>query len=322
MIDRPRFADRWLVAVGGNALADPHDARDLARQEEKAALLAVALADLLAVGIRLLMVHGNGPQVGARLIQSEAARQQVPPSPLHVCVAETQGQIGHYLTLALVNEVRHRGLAVPVASLVTHVLVDPQAPEFQHPDKPVGPIHDEDEARRLVAERGWQMDRTADGGWRRVVPSPRPLEVLERRAVERLLEDGFCVIAGGGGGVPLIEGEAGLRGVDVVVDKDYVAERLATAVGASRLIILTNVPGAALSFTGPQRRFLEEMTVEEAQMHLRRGEFAPGSMGPKVEACLEFLAAGGHEAVIAATIDADAAFQGRAGTRIVARQTL
>lgn len=162
------------------------------------------------------------------------------------------------------------------------------------------------------------MAAAAGGGWRRIVPSPRPLAVLEQQAVERLLEDGSCVIAGGGGGVPLAEGEDGLRGVDAVVDKDYVAELLATAVGASRLIILTDVPGAALSFATPQRRYLREMTVEEARLHMRRGEFAPGSMAPKVEACLEFLAAGGHDAVIAATADAAAAFQGRAGTRLVA----
>ncbi len=317
MKDTARFSDRWLVAVGGNALADPHDPSDLARQEEKAAALAPALADVLASGVRLVIVHGNGPQVGARLVQNDAAREQVPPSPLHVCVAETQGQMGHYLALAVLNEARRQGLATPVVALVTHVLVDPGAPEFQRPDKPVGPVYEEAEARRLAAERGWQVAPAAGGGWRRVVPSPRPLAVIEQPAVERLVDGGFCVVAGGGGGIPLAEVESRLRAADAVVDKDYVAERLATGVGASRLVILTDVPGAALSFGGPQRRFLAEMTVAEAGAHLERGEFAPGSMGPKVEACLEFLEAGGREAVIAATADAAEAFQGRAGTRIV-----
>lgn len=314
---RQRFPDRWVVAIGGNALADPHNARGLAQQGERAVALAVPLVDLLSQGIRLLIVHGNGPQVGARLIQNDAARQQVPPSPLHVCVAETQGQMGHYLALALQNEAQRRGLGVPVVSLVTHVLVDPQAPEFQHPDKPVGPVYSEAEAQQIAAEHAWRMTKLRDGGWRRVVPSPRPLSVVELPVVERLLGDGVCIITGGGGGIPVARGDGRSYGVDAVVDKDYTAERLATAVAATRLIILTDVPGAALAFSSPQQRFLNEITAAEARQHWQRGEFARGSMGPKVEACLNFLEQGGQEAIIAATADAAAAFRGDAGTRIV-----
>ncbi len=310
-----QLPDRWLVAVGGNALADPHDPQDLARQGEKATALAGPLVDLLAKGIRLVIVHGNGPQVGARLIQNEAAAAQVPPSQLHVCVAETQGQMGHHISLALLNELRRRGLDIPVVTVLTHVLVDPAAPEFQQPDKPVGPVYPETEARRLAAERGWQI-AAVHGGWRRVAPSPRPLAVVEQGAIERLLEAGVCVIAGGGGGIPVAPDGTGLRGVDAVVDKDHTAERLATAARASRLVILTDVPGAALSFESERPQFLDRMTVTEARLHLNRGEFAPGSMAPKVEACLEFLEAGGEEAVIAATADAAAALQSRAGTRV------
>jgi carbamate kinase len=309
--------ERWLVAIGGNALADPHDLRDLAHQEEKAQLLAGPLVDVLAQGIRLVIVHGNGPQVGGRLIQDEAARNEVPPTPLHVCVAETQGQIGHYLTLAIQDELQQRGLQLPVACLLTHVLVDPDAPEFKQPDKPVGPIYADDAARDMTRERGWRMARVPEGGWRRVVPSPRPLDILEEQAIRLLLDAGWCVIAGGGGGIPLARGSDGrLRGVDAVVDKDYVAERLATAVGASRLIVLTDVPGAALAFDSKQRRFLDRTTANEAHRYLDEGQFAAGSMRPKVEACTEFLAHGGREATIAATEDAAAAFEGRAGTRI------
>lgn len=227
--------------------------------------------------------------------------------------------MGHYLSLALLNEARRRRLSTPVVTIVTHVLVDPGAEEFQRPDKPVGPVYGEREARHLAAERDWQVARVAGGGWRRVVPSPRPLKVIEQGAIQGLLEAGACVVAGGGGGVPLAEDEGGFRGIDAVVDKDYVAQSLATAAGASRLVILTDVPGAALSFARAGQRFLDRMTVAEARRHLSRGEFAPGSMAPKVEACVEFLEAGGDEATIAAVADAATAFQGLAGTRIVSR---
>lgn len=314
-----RHADRWVVAIGGNALADPHDPAALAHQGEKAAALAGPLLDVLASGKRLVIVHGNGPQVGARLIQNEAARDQVPPLPLHICVAETQGQIGHYLSLALLQELGTRGLSIPVVCLVTHVTVDPGAAEFTHPDKPVGPVYAADEASHLAIGREWKMTEVVGGGCRRVVPSPRPLGVVEGVAIERLIADRTCVIAGGGGGIPVASGQGGMIGVDAVVDKDYTAERIATAIGASRLVILTDVPGAALSFATPQQQFVREMHVREAREHLERGEFAPGSMAPKAEACIEFLEAGGEEAVIAATSEAGAACRGAAGTRITVR---
>jgi carbamate kinase len=196
-------------------------------------------------------------------------------------------------------------------------LVDAGAPEFDRPDKPVGPVYTEHDARRLAATRGWHIARTSAGGWRRAVASPRPVAVIEAPAVARLLDDGCCVIAGGGGGIPLADGPGGLGTVDGVVDKDYTAALLATAVGAKRLIVLTDVPGAALSFGNAEQRYLRELTVDQARHHLEQGEFAPGSMKPKVEACLEFLARGGESAVIAATTDAAAAFVDRAGTRLI-----
>ena len=314
-----RHEDRWVVAIGGNALADPHDPKALAHQGEKAAALAGPLVDVLAGGTRLVIVHGNGPQVGARLIQNEAARGQVPPSPLHICVAETQGQIGHHLSLGLLQELLIRGLSIPVVCLVTHVMVDAGAAEFSRPDKPVGPVYASEEAARLASGQEWQMSEVAGGGFRRVVPSPRPLGVVEGAAIERLIADRSCVIAGGGGGIPVAPGWDGMIGVDAVVDKYYTAERIATVIGSSRLVILTDVPGAALSFATPQQQFVREMNVREAREHLERGEFAPGSMAPKVEACIEFLGAGGEEAIIAARTEAGAALGGAAGTRITAR---
>jgi len=307
----------WVVAIGGNALAEPHDPGALGRQGERAAALASPLVDAIAQGTQLIIVHGNGPQVGARLIQSEAAHGQVPALPLHVLVAETQGQMGHYLALAISTEMERRAIRAPVVCVVTHVLVDPRAPEFANPDKPVGPTYPEDQARRLAGERDWDVREVASGGWRRVVPSPRPLQVIEQASINRLAGEGACVIAGGGGGVPVAWGEKGLYGIDAVVDKDYTAERIATAAGASHLVILTDVPGAALSFGKKGQKYLREITATEARAYLARGEFAPGSMAPKVEACVEFVEAGGGRAVIAAMDDAKVALLGDAGTEIL-----
>jgi carbamate kinase len=312
-----RYVDRWVIAIGGNALADPREPAALTHQQEHANALAAPIVDVLAQGVRLVIVHGNGPQVGARLIQSEAGRDQVPPAPLHVCVAETQAEIGHYLALAIANEAVRRNVDSACSCVVSHVLVDPGASEFQRPDKPVGPTYAEDEAEALGAERGWQLAPVAGKGWRRVVPSPRPTAIMELTAIEALVRAGTCVIAGGGGGVPIARSGDGFYPVDAVVDKDYTAELIATALGASRLFILTDVPGAALGFLGPEPQFLPAMSVGEARSHLTRNEFAPGSMGPKVEACAQFVQAGGETAVIAAIADAAAALQGRAGTRIL-----
>jgi carbamate kinase len=312
-----RHHDRWVVAVGGNALADPQDPFDLARQQEKANALAGPLVDVLASGTKLVIVHGNGPQVGARLIQGEAARAEVPAQPLYVCVAETQAEIGHYISSALAGEARSRSVDVRAITLVTHVLVDEKAPEFERPDKPVGPTYDESSAKRVASERGWRIAETSPSVWRRVVASPRPRAIVEEQAIDLLLGDGFCVIAGGGGGIPMARDGSSLRPVEAVVDKDYAAEKIGSSIGASRLIVLTDVPGAAVSFSGREQKFLAEITADEARTHLSRGEFAPGSMGPKVDACVEFVEGGGDTAVIASIEDAVSALAGRAGTQVV-----
>jgi carbamate kinase len=301
-----------LVAIGGNALADPRDPLGLTHQEERSKEIAGPLADLVALGHELVVVHGNGPQVGARLLQNDAARERVPPSSLAIAVAETQGQIGHLLAIALANALLHRRVQRQVIVVVTHVLVDGDTGAYQQPSKPIGPIYD----REPDHTSGMTFVHLADGGWRRVVPSPRPVEVLETDAIRLLVDHGWCVIAGGGGGVPVVDGPEGRQGVDAVVDKDYVAQALATSVGATELVMLTDVSGAALAFATPQQFFLEQMTTSEARRHLSRGEFAPGSMAPKVEACTAFVEQGGHEAIIAACSDAARAFEGLAGTRI------
>jgi carbamate kinase len=305
-----------VVAIGGNALADPHDPAALQHQGEKAESLAGALAAALVDGAHLIIVHGNGPQVGARLIQNDAARREVPESPLHVCVAETQGQIGHYLAHALRRRLDKLRNDTPIACLITHVVVDSNAPEFARPDKPVGPTYTADRAVAVRATHEWQLAAVPGGGFRRVVPSPRPLEVIESTAVARLVADGFCVIAGGGGGVPVSTRAQGSRPLDAVVDKDYTAQLLASGTGAERLIILTDVPGVALSFGKTGERYLKSMRAQDARSHLQRGEFAAGSMAPKVEACLDFLTGGGRDAIIAHHADAAKALRGAAGTRV------
>jgi carbamate kinase len=311
-----RRAERWVIAIGGNALADPHDPADLAGQEARARALAGPIAGALGRGVTVAIVHGNGPQVGARLIENEAAHADVPRKPLQTLVAETQGEVGHYLDLALTSELQRLELSCPVVTVITHVLVDPAAPEFGQPEKPVGPIYPAERARALEHEFGWRFVQQRDAGWRRVVPSPRPLEIVEEAAIVQIIDAGCCVIAGGGGGIPVATTAGELVGVEAVVDKDHVAAMLATVLSARRLIVLTDVVGAALSFGKSDQRFLDRMTVAEARRHLQRGEFAPGSMAPKVEACAQFVEGGGQEAVIADLEDAPRVFEGTAGTHI------
>jgi carbamate kinase len=310
-------SERWVIGIGGNALADPHDRAGLAHQEAHARQLAGPIADVLERGVTIAIVHGNGPQVGARLAENEAARADVPRKPLQTLVAETQGEIGHYLTLALANALRRRKIERKVVALLTHVLVDLAGPELHLLQKPVGPSYTMEQGRSLEAEMGWRFSEQRDSGWRRVVPSPPPLRILEQTTILQLLDSGHCVIAGGGGGIPVATTATGLVGIEAVVDKDYVASILATALGATRLIVLTDVPGAALSFATPQQRFIDRMTCNEARSHLNRGEFAPGSMAPKVEACADFVGRVGTEAVIASIADAAIALSGHAGTRLI-----
>jgi carbamate kinase len=306
----------WVVALGGNALADPHDPGAIGRQEASIESLASAIAPSIAAGHRILLVHGNGPQVGARMMQNELASARVPPSPLHDCVAETQGHIGHHIALYLRQALDSIDSNIPVTCLVTHVLVDPDTEAFRCPDKPIGPVYSASEARSHIKESGWELSEQPGGGWRRVVPSPRPGAVLESDAINSLLAAGHCVVAGGGGGIPFSVSQDGMRAEDAVVDKDHTAQLLGTAAGADRLVVLTDVPGVATSYSRDGETFLSSLSVPQAKVYLEEGEFAPGSMRPKVEACLDFLRLGGSEAIIASAADAASALAGSAGTRL------
>jgi carbamate kinase len=308
---------RVVAALGGNALSPGSGTGTV--QEMRAALADTSrfLADLVERGVELVLTHGNGPQVGRILLQQEYAAAYVPPMPMDVCGAESQGQIGYLLAQELDSELRRRGAAKSVLCFVTQVVVDGRDPAFRRPTKPVGPSYDEAEAQRLANETGYVYQRQAGGRWRRVVASPLPLRFVEEEPLLQVIGAGHVVIAAGGGGVPVVEVGTELRGVEAVVDKDRTAARLASLVGADLLLILTEVSRVQVGFGTPDAYELRELPVSEARKLLEAGEFPEGSMGPKVDACCAFVESGGPRAVIAALSEAADAVFGDAGTAVV-----
>jgi len=290
---------RIVVAIGGNALIAAGEDGTWESQLAHAREVADEVVALRAAGHELALTHGNGPQVGALALQA-------PTLPLDVLTAMTQGQIGYLLETAI-------GVRAPTATLLTRVVVDPDDPAFAKPTKPVGPFYDGETARRLAVERGWTVADDAGRGWRRVVASPRPLQVLGAENVRRLLDAGVLVIAGGGGGVPVDDRRAGLPGV---IDKDRCSAELALAIGADLLVLLTGVPRVALDYGTRWERELERLTVSEAERALAEGEFAAGSMGPKIESARRFVEGGGR-AVITTPGRLCAAVEGEDGTWVV-----
>lgn len=304
-----------VVAVGGHALVSRNGAAGWIESLERN---LPPIVDLVRQGHRLVLTHGNGPQVGEELLRMELARQEVGALSLDLCVAETQGSIGYAIQQALSNLLGRARLEAPVASLVTRVVVDAGDPAFRNPTKPVGPSYGEAEAVGLARARGWTVVHDVGRGYRRAVPSPRPRDVVEVDVVRRLVGAGVVPVACGGGGIPVVSTPLGFRGVEAVVDKDLASAVLADRLGADVLLNLTAVDGVALEFGTPGVRWLDELTVARARAGLASGEFPPGSMGPKVEAAVRFLEGDpGRLAVIAALDRAGAALEGRAGTRIV-----
>jgi carbamate kinase len=284
-----------VVAVGGNALTRPDQLGTAEEIAANATGMAEALADLVRAGRRVAVVHGNGPQVGNLALQQDALAATVPAQPLHQLSAMTQGQLGGVLARAIDAECG-AGAAV---SVVTHVSVDPADPAFAHPTKPIGPFLDRREAEELAGGRGWQVVEDAGRGWRRVVPSPRPVGVVELAAVVALLAAGAVVLAAGGGGIAVEAAPDGrLTALDAVIDKDLAAAALATAVGADELYLLTGVDCVLLDHGTDRERPVHRLDPEEAARHLAAGQFPPGSMGPKITAALDFLSNGGHRAII------------------------
>ena len=303
-----------VVAFGGNALLP--DARDPGAAAVQADALADAMLALLPEDSGVVLVHGNGPQVGSLLLKNEAARDEVPASPLDVLVAETQGSIGYLLSRSLRNALA--GRAIDVATVVTQVVVDPDDPAMAAPSKPVGPFYREEDLDALRAERGWEMVAVPGKGVRRVVPSPPPIGVVEIDAIAGAAGAGRLVIAGGGGGVPVAQRADGeLTGVEAVIDKDRTAALIATELDARGFLILTEVPHASIGFGTPDESPILEMSSGRAEELLAAGEFPPGSMGPKIEACVTYCRATGRPALITSVAALPEALERRDGTRVV-----
>jgi len=305
-----------VVALGGNAILQPGQVGTFEEQLFNIDAAMRRIADLVKAGWRVVLTHGNGPQVGNLLIQNALAAKTVAPMPMDVCGAMSQGQIGYLAAQTLTNHLRARRLDTPVTCVVTQVAVDPRDPAFDNPTKPVGPFYSEAEARRMMLEEGVAMREDAGRGWRRVVPSPDPKEIVEIDSIRDLVDDGVITICCGGGGVPVVRSRGALRGIAAVIDKDLAAALLAREVGADALAILTDVPKVYVNYNTPEQRALDRVTASEMRAYAAEGHFKAGSMGPKVEACLRFVESGG-QAVIASLTEVVPALAGEAGTHIL-----
>jgi carbamate kinase len=307
-------AHRVLVALGGNAIAGERGS-DPASQQRAVEGAAEQLAELVAGGHEIVITHGNGPQVGNLLLKNDLARDIVPPVPLDWCVAQTQATLGFLIVTALEAALGVRGDDRLIATVVTRVLVDSADPAWSQPTKPIGRYVSEAEAReRMAAGEIWE--ERGERGWRRMVPSPHPVEILDRRTVEQLVAAGAIVVAAGGGGIPMVREDGRLRGVEAVLDKDLSGALLARTVAADVFVIATDVDAAAIRFGTPEQEWLERVTPERLKGLLDDGEFASGSMGPKVEAALSFVEQGGQRAVITSLERLREGVEGTVGTRI------
>ena len=306
-----------VVAVGGNALIVDEKHRTVPDQYLAAAECMRHIAEMIQTGWKVVVTHGNGPQVGFILRRSEIARHELHEVPLDSCGADTQGAIGYMFQRALHNEFKQRGLNRQAVTVVTQVLVDKNAPEFQKPSKPIGSFMSEADAQVKMAKEGWTMAEDAGRGWRRVVASPLPHRIIERDAIQALIEQDFVVIAVGGGGIPVIENEHGdLLGMEAVIDKDYGGALMANSLPAEIFIIATAVEKVAINFNKPNQQWLDRLTVAEAQQYLAESHFAKGSMEPKIKAALQFIERGGQAAIITNPENLSRALAGETGTRI------
>jgi carbamate kinase len=306
-----------LIAVGGNSLIRAGEKGTVAQQLANARRTAASIIGLIRLGYRLVITHGNGPQVGAALLRSERAADQVPGHTLDVCGAATQGEIGYLLAQSLQDELAVAGMRVPVVALVTQTVVSPDDPAMHHPTKPIGPFYSRSEAEHRERQLGWRIVEDAARGYRRVVPSPEPLEIVELEVIRDLVNDGVLVVACGGGGIPVIRENGNLRGVEAVIDKDRASAVMAISLGVDVFAISTDTDYIYLDFKKPSQQPLTFLTADELERHYCDGHFPPGNMGPKVESVLRFLRAGGKEAVVTSYEYLCKAVSGNAGSRIV-----
>ncbi len=306
-----------VVAFGGNALIKSKEKGTIKEQWQNAEEAAMVLMSIIKNGYELVVVHGNGPQVGASLIRQEAASASVPPQTLDACVAETQGSMGYLLQVSLRNRMVYENIEKPVCTVLTTVVVDSADPAFNNPTKPIGPFFAKERAEALMNENGYKMIEDSGRGYRRVVPSPKPLAILEIDIIRHLAETGNIVIAGGGGGIPVYKDGLRYKGSEAVIDKDYIASLIARNVRADLFIILTEVSCVYRNFGKTDQKALDTLTLIEAIDLYREGQFPKGSMGPKIEASIDFLMNGGEEALITNAAALPEAVERKAGTRII-----
>lgn len=306
-----------VITLGGNAILPGHGKGTIEEQFAVATKAMALVADVIASGEQVVLSHGNGPIVGNIAIRNEAAKDRIPPMPLDVCGADSQGGLGYMLQQVLDNELGKRGIRRTVASLVTQCVVNEDDPAFENPTKSIGPFYSEEESVYLMRTKSWRLVEDSGRGYRRVVPSPIPREIVEWEAIRALVDAGVVVIAAGGGGVPVVRRDGCLRGVEAVIDKDRASAVLAAQLGAERLVVLTAVARVAVDFGRPTQRDLDRIDVAEARRLHREGQFPPWSMGPKIEACADFVDAGGNEAIITSPENLMRALAHESGTRIV-----
>jgi len=305
-----------VVALGGNAILQANQEGTYQEQLQNVRHAVTEIVKLIKAGYHIAITHGNGPQVGNLYIQNSLAGEVVPPMPLDVCTAESQGLIGYLIQQEMQKELNQQGVTLPVATVVTQVLVAADDPAFEHPTKPIGPFHSKKEAELLMQRTSFVMKEDSKHRWRRVVPSPKPIGIVEKEVIGDLVESGHLVIASGGGGIPVIDGNDGMVGVEAVIDKDLSACRLAIDIKAHILLILTDVDRVALHFNTPKQKWIAHMSLGQAQHYLAQGHFSEGSMKPKVEAGIQFLESGGERCIIGDLFSASTAIEGQSGTTI------
>ncbi len=307
-----------VVALGGNAIIPADGDGTIEEQRQVTAETMGQVADLVATGRKIIITHGNGPIVGNILERNEAVKDRIPPMPLDICGADSQGGIGYMIQQILKNELAARGIDRQVVALVSQVVVDEHDDAFQKPTKPIGPFYTREESAVLVESKGWVVKEDSAGrGFRRVVPSPTPKEIVESKTISTLLETGTIVIAVGGGGIPVIRDKGMLRGVEAVIDKDRAASVLAEGINAERLIILTNVEEVYRNFGKEGQEPIRNIRLSEIRKLYENYEFPAGSMGPKIRSAIDFVASGGQEAIISHAVRFLDACEGRAGTHIM-----
>lgn len=307
-----------VVALGGNAITRKEQEDTIENQFRNTTQSLSGVVELIKDGFNLAITHGNGPQVGNVIYRVELARGKAPYLPLYICVADTEGGMGYMIEQCLRNKLKQENIKRDVVTVVTQVIVNKEDSSTKNPTKFIGQFYTREEAESFAQERGWIVKKDSNRGWRRIVPSPIPLEIAEKDSIKNLVENGFVVIAAGGGGVPVFKREDGnLQGLDAVIDKDRASSVLARDIGAELLLILTEVEKVALNYGTSEQKDLDKMTLSEAKRYLKEGHFPEGSMGPKIESAIQFLESGGKEVIITSIPKAYDSVKRKVGTRIV-----